>query len=297
MNNANKTASKDFTTKRVSFKSLPLLIRWFRIRLLAIISPKTAAAYANKLFLTPRRYKQKDWENEIEKTADRQYFQQYRDVKIRILEWGSGPAVFLLHGWEGRSLQLGNYIQPLTSLGYKVVAIDLPAHGGSTGESSNIVDFKSAIQQIAVNYKDISAIIAHSFGAIASTLAINEGLDVGQLVLFCPPPCPYSIVKRYTRFFKIPKNVSDIMLKTQPQIMQMDWDDISLFSICKNIKFNNVLLVYDTEDNEVDIADAKKLSSLWKGAKLYITTGFGHYKILREESVIRCVVNFLTNKE
>lgn len=265
--------------------------------MLALVSPNISAAYANKLFLTPRRYKPKEWENEIEKTADRKYFQPYKDIKIRVLEWGTGPAIFILHGWEGRSLQLGNYIQPLTKLGYKVVAIDLPAHGGSTGKTSNIVDFKAAIKKVSSNYEEISVIIAHSFGAVASTLAVNEGLNVDKLVLFCPPPCPYSIVKRYTRFFKIPKNVAEIMLLDQPQIMQMEWDDISLYSVCSNMQFNNALLIYDTEDNEIDISDAKKLSSIWKGTELFITSGFGHYKILREDSVLRHVVEFLTIKK
>ncbi len=245
------------------------------------------------LFLTPRRYKPKEWEIEIEESADREYFQQHNNIKIRVLEWGKGPAVFILHGWEGRSLQLGKYIHSLIKLGYQVVAIDLPAHGGSTGKTSNIVDFKTAIKKVSLNYNKISVIIAHSFGAVAATLAVNEGVNVNKLVLFCPPPCPYSIVKRYTRFFKIPKNVADIMLQTQPEIMQMNWDDISLFTVCRDLQFSNALLIYDTEDNEVDISDAKKLSSIWKGTELLITSGFGHYKILREKSVLNNVVNFL----
>ncbi len=275
--------------------SLPLLLRWLTIRVLALISPNISASYANKLFLTPRRYKPKGWEIELEKTADREYFQQHKDIKLRILEWGTGPTVFLLHGWEGRSLQLGKYIHPLTKLGYQVVAIDLPAHGHSSGKTSNIVDFKAAIDKVSLNYEKLSIIIAHSFGAVASALAVNDGLNIDKLVLFCPPPCPYSIVKRYTRFFKIPNKVAEIMLQDQSKIMQKEWDDISLFSICSNMQFNNALLIYDTEDNEVDISDAKELTLLWKGTKLLTTSGFGHYKILREESVLKQVVKFVTN--
>src|SRR5688500_15132227 len=43
--------------------------------------------------------------------------------------WGTGPAVYLVHGWGGRGSQLGSFVEPLLAGGFRVVMFDAPAHG------------------------------------------------------------------------------------------------------------------------------------------------------------------------
>src|SRR5688572_2988678 len=45
---------------------------------------------------------------------------------------GDGPTILLVHGWGERASAMGAFIAPLTSAGYRVVAIDLPGHGRTT---------------------------------------------------------------------------------------------------------------------------------------------------------------------
>ena len=52
--------------------------------------------------------------------------------------WGAGPSVLLVHGWEGRGAQLGALVDPLVAAGYRVVALDGPAHGDSPGRLSTL---------------------------------------------------------------------------------------------------------------------------------------------------------------
>ena len=50
-----------------------------------------------------------------------------------VWDWGEGPTVLLVHGWNGAAAQLAGYVQPLVDAGYHVVAFDQPGHGHSSG--------------------------------------------------------------------------------------------------------------------------------------------------------------------
>jgi hypothetical protein len=50
---------------------------------------------------------------------------------VVVESWGSGPPVYLVHGWGGWRGQLGAFVDPLLARGYRVVAFDAPSHGES----------------------------------------------------------------------------------------------------------------------------------------------------------------------
>jgi pimeloyl-ACP methyl ester carboxylesterase len=42
--------------------------------------------------------------------------------------WGDRPPVYLVHGWGGCRAQMGVFVKPLVSTGYRLIAFDLPSH-------------------------------------------------------------------------------------------------------------------------------------------------------------------------
>jgi len=42
-------------------------------------------------------------------------------INIKAWKWGSGPSVLLVHGWNGRGMQLGRFVDPLLAAGYQVI--------------------------------------------------------------------------------------------------------------------------------------------------------------------------------
>jgi pimeloyl-ACP methyl ester carboxylesterase len=54
------------------------------------------------------------------------------------------------------------------------------------------------------------------------------------------------------------------------------------------------LFVHDRGDAEVPFEHALRLSERLPGARLIKTHGLGHYRVLREPSVIRAVVDFVS---
>jgi len=87
----------------------------------------------------------------------------------------SGPAdgvpVFLMHGWGGHSGQMTPFVDPVVTAGFRVVALDLPGHGESAGSVSSLIHFASALVRAAALFRPVHGLVAHSFGAAASTYA------------------------------------------------------------------------------------------------------------------------------
>src|ERR1700745_2707030 len=84
------------------------------------VSEDLGTSLAERLFTSPRRHRRPEREHRVLASARR----LANDVALRsprwrgehrrvaAWRWGHGPAVLLVHGWEGRGSQLGALVQP-----------------------------------------------------------------------------------------------------------------------------------------------------------------------------------------
>jgi hypothetical protein len=56
-----------------------------------------------------------------------------------------------------------------------------------------------------------------------------------------------------------------------------------------------MLVVHDRDDPEVPLAAGSAVAEAWR-ARLDVTSGLGHRRILRDEAVVSAVVEFVTGK-
>src|SRR4029078_6760274 len=101
--------------------------------------------------------------------------------RVAAWSWGSGPIVYLVHGWGGRAEQLGAFVGPLVARGFRVIAVDGPGHGESSGRRSSGVEIGRALADVAAQCGPARGVIAHSLGAAAVTFAIREGPPVPRV--------------------------------------------------------------------------------------------------------------------
>jgi pimeloyl-ACP methyl ester carboxylesterase len=267
---------------------IPLVFPWVEK-----LMPWAARRFLVHIFFTPFRYPVPERELAAAKTA--QWFKvKVNGRNIQCYGWGSGPTVLLVHGWAGRGLQLLKFIEPLQSLGYRVVAIDGPSHGRSDGRKTNLEEFKATLQQVVEVEKNVCAIVAHSFGGIASLYAISEGLPVKNLVNIASPSIGDEIIKTYLRAIngsaKTAEGFKQYILKKSGR----NFDDFTALAFIKKVPDEfNLLLVYDEEDKEVIIQHAYALLEVYPKAEFFKTTGLGHTRILRNEEVVKRVVTFV----
>src|SRR5262245_23744728 len=135
------------TTVR-SFRESPTL-RAVRAghRVLSAVTLETAAARAERLFLTPPRPRRPTWEVELLAGAEARPM-RVGARRIETWTWGTGPSVLLVHGWGGRGTQLGAFVAPLVAHGFSVVTFDAPGHGASDDGLVIIPELMEAIRAV-----------------------------------------------------------------------------------------------------------------------------------------------------
>ncbi|MEO1084501.1 MAG: alpha/beta fold hydrolase, partial [Acidobacteriota bacterium] len=116
------------------------------------VAPGAAAKLAEIVFLRPPRFRppRREWWWSTGATAvELEVNLGGQPRKLKGWRWGSvGPAVLLIHGWGGRGLQLGAFAEPLAEAGFRVLAVDLPAHGESSGKSTSLPEAAEAITAV-----------------------------------------------------------------------------------------------------------------------------------------------------
>jgi pimeloyl-ACP methyl ester carboxylesterase len=88
------------------------------------------------------------------------------DDRIVAEKWGSGPVIYLVHGWGGRRGQLDSFVAPLVQSGHTVVAFDAPSHGDSApgmfGRGRGLLtEFSAALGAVVRHFGPAYGVIAH----------------------------------------------------------------------------------------------------------------------------------------
>lgn len=257
------------------------------------LAPALANRFFRYLFFTPIGYPTPEKEQKAAAFAD-SFMLPVGAMNIQCYKWGNADkTILVVHGWAGRATQFRRFVKPLLAQGYQVIGFDGPAHGKSSGKSTNLNEFLQTIQELNRQYT-IRAIIAHSFGGVASLYAIAEGLPVKTLVTIASPTIADEIVNTYLRAIggsaKTGTAFKEFILKKYGK----PFEAYSSLHFIKQVPADlNLLLVYDEDDQEVAMKHPQELLKLFPQASLLKTTGLGHTRILRSNDVIREIVTFI----
>lgn len=267
----------------------------FGFRALSLLSPRVASMLAARLFLkTPARRKTSDRDREVLAAARR--FQVRSDGEtLRAWKWGQGPVVLLVHGWGGSAGQLHPLVAPLRQAGFSVVAFDAPGHGTSTGDWLSLPSFASAIAHVAAVAGPLHAIVAHSFGGPASSLAIRSGIDVARAVQIGPPADALAWFHKFSRHLGLPEKVALAARHRVERRAGMDLGKLNAQSV-QPFMTRPLLVVHDRLDAEVPWSDGLAVATASPHAILRTTEGLGHRRILRDQKVVSEIVHFVAGK-
>ena len=276
---------------------LPKISTNVRFAAAAVLAPDLAGAWAERLFLTPPR-------PQIEACAldlidARSRFIVHKGRHIAVWEWGwksrEAPAVLLAHGWGGHTAQMRAFVFPLLAAGYRVVGFDQPAHGISEGRLTSLVDFADVLAAVAARHAPVSAVIGHSLGAAATAFALSRGLAAKTAVLVSPPSDVAGYSRRFARWHWIPEPVRRSMQAAIEERYGVRWEELEVERVAAQIKAR-ALIVHDREDSMVPWRHGVRVARAWPGARLHLTKGLGHGRILRDESVTRSAADFIAGR-
>jgi pimeloyl-ACP methyl ester carboxylesterase len=218
---------------------------------------------------------------------------------VRGLVWGTGPTIYLMHGWGGRGTQFGAMVQPLVDAGFQVVLFDAPAHGASDPgpagpRRTNGMEFAKALDAVFCRFGPAEAVVAHSLGTIATYLALRFGwLGTERLVFVAPMVEASSLVDQFQAALGIGPRTRRAFDRAV-----LDWLGIPVAEFDARFQAGQVpplptLVVADRDDRQTAYADVVDFAETI-GAPLVTTERLGHRKVLRDPEVVRTVVEFVT---
>jgi len=204
----------------------------------------------------------------------------------------SAPAVLLVHGWGGRGVQMSSFVEPLVANGYRVVWFDQPGHGDSGNGPVGLPDFVRAVQALAATHGPFAAAIGHSLGAAALGLALRSGLHLERVVFVSPPASISEHAHKFARMLGITPAIRDAMRRRVEHRYGMRFAEIDRIDELAHVRVP-ALFVHDSDDTEVPFEHTLRLSQRMHEARLIKTYGLGHNRILRDDSVVRSIVDFV----
>lgn len=279
---------------------VPAKLRAMRVGLgaLAAVSPSLAARTIGRLWFSPPKRALSVDERAQLASGDRVPV-TLDGRHVAAWSFGEGPIVMLVHGWGGRAGQMLPFVAPLVESGARVVVLDALGHGESSPSAlgrrqASFLDVARCMEAVSEKVGMPEAIVAHSGGAIASTIALQRGtLAPSRLALLAPMTRPVLYAKRF-----------DAMLHLSPELGQrwrdhaetrvgFAWADLDLTTAAARFPVPKALIVHDRRDKEVPFAEGEALADAWLEADFVATSGLGHQRILRDAAVVRRVVDFV----
>ena len=256
------------------------------------LSPRLGAKVAARVFLTPRKARVPERERAWLKRARRETFQA-GPFELSGHRWSeAGEKVLLVHGWEGRGSQLGALAIALAEQGFQSITIDLPAHGTSRGAQTNLVEISQAISAMISRLGGVHALVAHSFGAAGTTVALRRPLEVGKLVYLAPAEDFEHYPRIFSHWLGLPTPLSERMRRSIEGRLGVTMAELSGRLLAPRMR-TPLLVVHDEDDRDVPWQDGKAYSEAWPDSVLHTTRGLGHRRILREPEVLASVVRFI----
>ena len=203
--------------------------------------------------------------------------------------------MLILHGFESSVVNFDRYVTPLIKKGYEVLACDAPAHGRSTGHTINVMIYKEFIQAICERYGPVKSFLAHSFGGLALSLALEEmPHDASYKVVLIAPATETKTAVTY--FFKYLQFNAALRPYFEKVIIEKSGHPTEWFSVTRaaaHIKAQ-VLWVHDEDDTMTPFSDIQGvIAAQYPNFRFLITAGLGHRRIYRDADVEKAVTGFL----
>lgn len=211
--------------------------------------------------------------------------------RIAVRRRGKGPQVLLVHGWGGSGGDLTAFVEPLVDSGFRVLTVDLPAHGQSQGKTSSIQIAAEALLEVECAVGHFFAVIAHSAGTAAVVHAMTQGLHPDRLVLISAPARYLDQARRFAHRTGLDKAGLEAMLWT----LKHHGINVRAVSTPKvaSVRTEPVLFIHSADDKIVPIQDGLESAAAWKASKFLRVDKLGHRRILSSPQVISAAIQFV----
>ena len=272
---------------------IPTWIR-FAVWLSQQLSTSLATQVALYLFFRPQRFKRPVREQEMHEHAlQTSCYVPEIDKVVQVFRFaGKGAKVLLLHGWSGRGTQLFAFADELRKSNAEVVTFDMPAHGESLGNKTNIVELVACIKEVNAKYGPFDHAIAHSMGSMALLRALRNGILMKSVAIIGSGDKIRNVFYRFSEQLQFSDKVTERMIQTVEKKFGMNLESYSSSMSLEHLEMP-LLIVHDKDDKETPFVYSKDLHEIANNSELLLTSGLGHHRILRDSKTVQHIVQFI----
>lgn len=256
------------------------------------VAPGLVAPFFRRLMLNPRRHVRPPPPTLPLKAADERIDLGDGLVAWR---WGEGPAVLLVHGFEGNRAQFAAIIDALVERGFAAVALDVPAHGESAGRELTAVKFIAAIERALARLGPLHAVVGHSMGGAMSLFSIAHTGGARRVALVSAPSSLKRELQRFAKAVGLSKRGTAAFIASVENHVGRPAADFDVRHIAGKVAVP-LLLIHDQNDRQVPVAEAARAAHVLSGAELLVTHGLGHNRLLADPAVVTSIVDFVSQE-
>jgi pimeloyl-ACP methyl ester carboxylesterase len=209
-------------------------------------------------------------------------------------------TVLVLHGWRSRTEYMKALIEAYRDASFRVVALDLPGHGGSSGRRLTMVSAIRAVHAVGEWFGPFAAVVGHSFGgavavnAVAGSVAGIPPLVASRLVLIAAPNSLPDVFNGFGRYLKLGPRTRAAAAEQVRLIAGRPLDDFVGSRFLSETPLPT-LVVHAPDDREVSPANAEMYAAAGCHVRLHWAPGLGHRRILADPKIAAKALDFVVD--
>ena len=204
-------------------------------------------------------------------------------------------SVLLLHGWTADSRAMAAFVEPLLKAEYEAVLIDLPGHGDSFGDGTDVGIAASAVLE-GMAQLDLApdAVIGHSYGGGVACMLAHLGFAPKRFACIASPCAIRSITDDFCAAFNLSPATKEWFEQIVADDLGMPLADLDAVKIWPE-RDTKILILHAPDDAEVDFWNAERIATL-PDASLQAMPGLGHREIVYRPASVQAAVAFVTGR-
>lgn len=210
-------------------------------------------------------------------------------------------TVLLVHGLQGSAANFHALAPALVGHGYRVLAFDAVNHGNSPTGTAFSRRSIAHLRQIIVQLGPLHALICHSAGAYLGMLALLEpGCRVNKCVYLAPYPDIATTLRTFTAYLWVPQTIEPALQRWFDHIGGLPFAQQAMIYCLPRQRTPQApqqLLIHDADDRHISVEASRTVAAQVTGVQLHVSSGLGHFRLLRDDAVIGRIAAFLAADE
>lgn len=208
------------------------------------------------------------------------------------------PMALVVHGWRSRTEHMTGLIRAARDLGFRVISLDLPGHGRSSGRHITMVNAVEAVKAAETWFGPFDTLIGHSFGgAVVCNAAFGsirrfEAVPARRLVMISAPNRMATVFSWFAEAVGLgPRSLKAM----EGEVLRLSGNPIGVFSGEDQLKALGLptLLAHAPDDRQVAFAGAEAMARAGDHVRLLRADGLGHSRIISDVKVLAEIAAFM----